>query len=152
MGGKGDFLKEEVFRLYAEGQSVKEIAELVDVTYEEALRWLKKKGVHKTIPPSRYLDTKKKLFELMDEGKTVKDVALEMKLSIPVVNSAMKETTKGKKKYEYGGKTFESYEEMENFKANLGKELRLMHADGLDKKNLAEKFGISVKSVARFLD
>lgn len=134
MGRKGDF-REEVLRLYAEGQSVDEILELVDISYDGALRILKKNGVYKKTAKKVDDVDKLNLLQLIDADEN----ATEAKIKIA-------------SKYFYAGKAFDTPLELRNFKIELGKEIRKLFEEGRSREEIAEKFGIRLLSVARFLD
>jgi hypothetical protein len=131
---------------------VSEILELVDMSYDRVLRVLKQEGVFKTKPKSKDDDAQKRILELLDEKNTALEVARQTNVPLTIVNTVKQQSRHGKKEFEYAGKQFATFVDKENYRIELGKEVRKLAEEGLSRKDIADKFGITVLSVARFLD
>ena len=141
--------KEEAIRLHGEGHSIKEIMQTVDLNYDAINRLLKAKGLKQTKKPH---DAKAEILRLLNDDTNVKKVAFQTKTSATIVSAIARNNHLIETNFKYAGKVFETLMEKENYVAKIGVEVRKLAADGVTKKDIARKFGLSLKSIARFLD
>lgn len=137
--------------MYEQGATVAEILETTDMSYDRVLRLLKEKGVYKTKSRSRADSSKERIMELLDMEADAMKLAREMHLPYLVVKSVASEKKGGKRQFEYGGKYFDSFNEVKLFKQQTGIAARMLALEGKSRVEIAEQLGISMKSAGRFL-
>mgnify|MGYP006333169069 CR=1 FL=1 len=123
MGGGKGFRDAEVVRLYADGISVADIVERMDVSYDTVLRVLKKEGVYKITP----------LVNAVKEQLVRHEMATD------------------KTSYLYAGKRFDSLRDLKVYRKELSVTVNALFKEGVSKVDIAQRCGLSVKSVGMFL-
>jgi DNA invertase Pin-like site-specific DNA recombinase len=127
--------------LYAEGFSIKEIIEKVDLSFANVQQYLRKEGLLKE---KKVLDThtgKEIIIKLFEEGNSVKEIAYQTRISQISVGHVLKEAKLIKTKYFYGGKEFDTYPGKRQYQ----KEVNINVRNDYEKEKQLKKFQLPIK-------
>ncbi len=119
------FQEEEVMRLYADGYSITDIIDRLDISYDRTLRLLKQAGVYK--------------------GKRVANALVQKR---EVLRQSYPQRSKP---WFYAGKKFDTFNHLNDYKKNLGHTIRVMYDKGQSRDQISKRYHLSMQSVGKFL-